>query len=115
VTDLAPRPAPTRHLLQTRRDRDEQGVVLQLFGELDLSSTPELARELAEIQDELVGRLLIDLRHLEFMDSTGLALIITAEQAARAHGQGLHLRSAPRQIQRLFELTGILDRFTFEG
>jgi anti-anti-sigma factor len=48
------------------------------------------------------------------MDSTGLALIIHAEQAARQEGISLRLRSGGPQVRRLFELTAVLGRFTFE-
>ena len=43
-----------------------------------------------------------------------LALIIHAEQAARQEGISLRLRSGGPQVRRLFELTAVLGRFTFE-
>jgi anti-sigma B factor antagonist len=114
MTDLAPRDAQSRELLRIRRIDDEHGVVLRLGGELDLASAPELERQLAEIQRHSAGRILIDLTNLEFMDSTGLALMIRAQQAAQANGRQLRLRRGSAQVQRLFELTAVLDRFTFE-
>jgi stage II sporulation protein AA (anti-sigma F factor antagonist) len=58
--------------------------------------------------------LLIDLSRLDFMDSTGLAVMIRAQRAAQANGHRLSLRHGPTHILRLFELTGLLDHFTFE-
>jgi anti-sigma B factor antagonist len=114
MTDVGPRDADPTGLLQVRRGRDEHGVVLELHGELDLGSAPELERQLAEAEAEKPGRLLIDLGNLSFMDSTGLALMLRAQQTAHDNGHQLCLRSGSPQVQRLFELTGALDRFTFE-
>ena len=48
------------------------------------------------------------------MDSTGLALMIKAQQSAEANGHRLAFRRGTSQVQRLFELSGVLERFTFE-
>jgi anti-sigma B factor antagonist len=93
---------------------DAQGTVIALEGELDLSSAPELDRRIRELDGTNPGRVLIDLRGLDFMDSTGLALMIRAQQTAERSGSGLSLRRGPAQIQRLFELTKLIDHFSFE-
>jgi anti-anti-sigma factor len=113
MTDLAPRDAEPVGSLRIRRARDEHGVVLGLSGEIDLSSAPELERELSEMENEKPGRILIDLGNVSFMDSTGLALMLRAQQTAQANGHQLCLRPGSSQVQRLFEITGALDRFTF--
>jgi anti-sigma B factor antagonist len=100
--------------LTIRRFTDDRGVILQLGGELDLESAGELDRQLEEVAATSPGRLLIDLSDLEFMDSTGLAVMVRAQRSARDNGHSLSLRPGPTQVQRLFELTGVLDRFAFE-
>jgi anti-anti-sigma factor len=114
VADLALHDGQSDGLLEIRQIRDEQRVTLELSGELDLRSAPAFTRQLAAIQRETTGEVLLDLRNLEFMDSTGLRLIIQAHFAAQASGPRLHLRLGSPQVRRLFELTGVLDRFTFE-
>ena len=99
--------------LKIERLSDDQGTVIALHGELDLESAPEVDRRL-EVDGTNPGRLLIDLRGLEFMDSTGLAVLVRAQRSARASGYRLSLRPGPPQIQRLFELTGVLEQFSFE-
>lgn len=100
--------------LTIQRLSDERGVVFQLAGELDLESAPELERQLREAAATQPDRLLIDLASLEFMDSTGLAVMVRAQRNARENGHRFSLRPGPTQVQRLFELTGVLDRFAFE-
>ena len=86
--------------------RVADGVMLALRGELDLR-TARIAEEAladAEQSHELVA---LDLRKLSFMDSTGLRLIVTAEQRARQSGHRLVIVQGPPWVQRLFEVTGI--------
>jgi anti-anti-sigma factor len=101
--------------LTIQRIADDRGVILQLAGELDLESAPELDRQLQELAAARPEHVLIDLSALEFMDSSGLAVMVRAQRSAREHGHRLALRPGPTQVQRLFELTGMLQRFTFEG
>jgi anti-anti-sigma factor len=102
------------NLLKVHSFSDGQDVVLELRGELDISTVPELERQLVEVERENPRRIIIDLSQLGFMDSTGLALIIRAADAAERHGRQLRLRRGSRQVRRLFEVAGITDHFTFE-
>jgi anti-anti-sigma factor len=99
--------------LSIRRADDGQGVVLTLVGELDLDTTPELDDHLREATRANPGRVLIDLSALDFMDSTGLGSIVRAQRFAESNGHSLALRRGQHQVQRLFELTGVMERFTF--
>ncbi|MGO9752286.1 MAG: STAS domain-containing protein [Solirubrobacteraceae bacterium] len=81
-------------------------------GELDLSSADQL-RDL--LMRELSGgkRLLLDLSALEFMDSTGLAVIVNAINSTGRSSSVLELYAELRsQPQRLMELTGVLQSLT---
>ena len=114
MTDPASRPSALQSPLQVQQVNTPGSVLIRLHGELDIGTAPELERHLSAVDYDGVETLLIDLEHVEFMDSTGLALILRAAQRAATSGYQLHLRSGPRQVQRLFALTGLLDRFTFE-
>ncbi len=115
MTELGQTEVPIPGRLEIHRSTDEHGPVVALAGDLDLGSAPRLERELQQIEGiQPGGRVLIDLRGLSFMDSTGLSLIIKAQQAAERNGQRLALRRGPHQVQRLFELTGVLDVLAFE-
>lgn len=93
---------------------DAQGVALRLEGELDLETSVEFDRRLAAIDQAQIRRLLIDLGGVTFMDSRGLSSIVRAHQSAEANGHILVVRRGSNQVQRLFVLTGIDERLTFE-
>jgi anti-sigma B factor antagonist len=59
-------------------------------------------------------RLTLDLSGLTFMDSTGLGLVLSAQQLCRASGAEFALVPGPTQVQSVFEVTGLLDRLPFE-
>jgi anti-sigma B factor antagonist len=93
---------------------DPRGVVLALSGELDLSSAPELERALEEAGAQPVGRLILDLAELRFMDSTGVSVLVRAKQEAEAHGGVIAVRAPNGQVRRLLELVGLLERLEVE-
>lgn len=93
--------------------RSENGApLLSVAGELDLASGPTLERELEVAFDGNPGLVILDLRQLEFMDSTGLSVLIRAHNTAQAQGQRLGIVGGSRQVRRLLNLTGVADRLT---
>ncbi len=88
----------------------DRATVLATSGELDLASGPELEAELERVNEsELI---IVDLRRLEFIDSTGLSVLVKANQRAQDAGRRFALVNGGSQIQRLLSLTGIADRLT---
>jgi anti-sigma B factor antagonist len=85
-------------------------ALLAISGELDIASAPELARALNEIRPEQTKLVVVDLRELEFMDSTGLSIIVRAHQRLSEQDCELTLVKGPPQVQRLLDLTGVADR-----
>ena len=96
--------------LQIATDASPERLLLSLSGELDIASAPLLERAVEAVDRPLV----INLAEVTFMDSTGLRALLLARQQAQSGGQELSLRPGPRQVQRVFELSGTLDRFQFE-
>lgn len=78
-------------------------------GELDLSTAPELEGPLEEVLDSGEGSLLIDLTQCEFIDSTGIALIVRAWQRLDSgeNGRALVICSQNDQVRRVLEITGL--------
>jgi len=88
----------------------EQGIrAISVRGELDLSTAPELEGPLEETLESGEGSVLIDLSQCEFIDSTGIALIVRAWQRLNSgeNGRVLVLCSHNAQVRRVLEITGI--------
>jgi anti-sigma B factor antagonist len=92
--------------------RHGRSAVIAVSGELDLASGPELESELSRISGPATELLVIDLRSLDFMDSTGLSILLQTHQRLTAEGCLLGLVRGTAQVQRLFDLTGVSDRIT---
>jgi anti-sigma B factor antagonist len=100
--------------LQVELDQlDSERVCVRVAGELDLATAEGLSSRLAEILTR-ARTVVLDLGELQFMDSTGLAAIITALRQASDNGAELAIASPlPPQPQRLLELTGVVERLSF--
>ncbi|MDQ6817818.1 MAG: STAS domain-containing protein [Actinomycetota bacterium] len=96
--------------LHARSEADAR--VLTLGGELDLAACPELEEELDQALRSQVSLVLVDLRELDFMDSTGLSALVRAHQRAEQNGQRFVLVNGSHQVQRLLSLTGMEKRMT---
>lgn len=90
--------------------RDDRAVVIALSGELDLASSPALEEELQRAGASQAANVIVDLRELDFMDSTGLSVLVRAHQRAQDGQQRLVLVRGSQQVQRLLSLTGVSDR-----
>jgi anti-sigma B factor antagonist len=87
--------------------------VITLGGELDLASSAALEEELERTVASGTEGVVVDLRELEFMDSTGLSTLVKAHQSAEEHGKQFGVVRGPAQVQRLLSLTGVEDRLRF--
>lgn len=76
-------------------------------GELDIATTPQLERAIADATGGTAAELVLDLRELTFMDSTGLRALAQANVNAEAAGTSLSIWRGPRQIERVLEISGL--------
>ena len=88
---------------------EDHAVVISVSGELDLATSPALEQELERASSSATV-VIVDLRQLEFMDSTGLSVLVKAHQKAEELGQSFALVRGPQQVERLLSLTGVADR-----
>ena len=83
------------------------GLVVTPVGELDIATVERMRN--AYVEREPGQALTLDLTCLEFMDTSGIQVIVEAYRAAREEGFDLSIIPAQPDIQRVFELAG-LDR-----
>jgi len=88
-------------------------VRVKLAGELDISSAGELEGELKRIEGRNPEAVVLDLSEVRFMDSTGLRVIVTADDRARKGGWRLSVVPGPEAVQRVFRITRLEERIDF--
>ncbi len=81
-------------------------VVLCLHGELDLASAPLLQQEIESAGAD-AGMIVLDLKELQFIDSTGLRIVLAANERSQERGQEFALTRGSQQVQRLLSITGV--------
>lgn len=90
----------------------DRAITLAVSGELDLVSSPALERAMEEQAQSDLDLVVIDMRRLAFMDSTGLHTVLRIQHGAHDAGCRFALVRGPDQVQRLFELTGLAETLT---
>ena len=99
--------------LTIRRATNGSETRIELHGELDLAGGDALEREVDGGEEGQPGHLVIDLRGLTFIDSSGIASLIHAVQSARDAGTDIALIQGPGPIKEMFEMTGLLGLLPF--
>jgi anti-anti-sigma factor len=95
--------------LQVEAKGGQDRIVLRLKGELDLASVPLLQRELEAVDLKPASMVLLDLRELQFMDSTGLRAILAAHARAEERGYDFAVTRGSDQVQRLLGITRVSE------
>ena len=96
--------------LSIETSRDGPAAVLALGGELDLAGATTLEQELDRLDADAV---VLDLRGLAFMDSSGLRAIAVRAQRAQDRGRRFALVPGKAQIMRVFDITRMRERLDF--
>lgn len=88
-------------------DGDGGSVVVRLQGELDMATAPALSRALDTALDGRPSALRLDLSDLEFVDSTGIRVLITACRRAGGQACSFSLCAPRRPVLKALRLTGV--------
>ena len=91
-------------------------VTLEVAGELDLASSPQLGSAVREACERRPATLVVDIRCVSFIDSTGLRALVEAQLVCKECGSGLEVvvGESPSQ-RRLLEITGLLENLPVRG
>ena len=93
--------------IDVRREPDR--VVIVLGGELDMASAPLLQRAIEGADLSENGMVVLDLQDLQFIDSTGLRVILAARKLCGERGQELAITHSSQQVERLLSVTGVSE------
>jgi anti-sigma B factor antagonist len=87
--------------------------VLELRGELDTSSAHAFEEAAARVRALGANELLLDISGVEFIDSNGLRSILAVKAACEEHACAFTVTHGSEQVDRVFELTRLLERLPF--
>jgi len=99
-------PAPAFRVAIVHANR---GTTLDIAGEVDMATAPELGARLEAVIDASTGEVTLDVTEVQFLDSTGLIVLVTAHRRLGAAGRRLIVRNPSAQLDRVFELSGVAD------
>lgn len=100
-----------RKEIEERKDK----TITKLFGELDIYVSSEFKEEMLEILEKTKDHLYLDLKDLEYIDSTGLGALIALVKAAGEKDKKVYLKDVNERIRKLFKITALEDMFIFVG
>jgi anti-anti-sigma factor len=91
----------------------EGGVwVVQVKGEIDLASAPELQRVLEEVARSHPSRVLLELDDVGFLDSSGLRVLVRAQRELESAGSVLVIDGVSAAARTVLEVSGLLEAFS---
>lgn len=95
-------------LLQATTREEADWTVVEVTGQLDVATAPQLRQVLLEAQYGGPSRVLVDVAGIEFVDSFGLGVLIGAHKRARSHEDAVLVLARPSErFAHLLELTGL--------
>jgi anti-anti-sigma factor len=97
-----------------RSERREDGELILVGGEMDLSTSAMVDREVRRAEASDAENIVLDLDQLEFLDASGVQMLLDASARSKTDGDRLRItRASAPQVQRVIELTGVGDMLPF--
>jgi anti-sigma B factor antagonist len=99
--------------INVRKVNDKVAVV-NFSGEMDLYSTPAAKEKLTELMDAGTFNIVVNMKHTMYIDSTALGMLVGAFKRARENNGELRLVSPSDRVQKLLELTRLVNVFSID-
>lgn len=87
-------------------------TIVSVGGEIDVYTAPKLRDVISELVAEGNYRLIIDLEKVDFLDSTGLGVLVGGLKKARVHDGSVELICSQERLLKIFRITGLAKVFT---
>ncbi len=95
--------------LNHRKEGDH--TVLEVGGEVDVYTAPKLRERLVELVSDGHYKIIVDMTKVEFLDSTGLGVLVGGLKRVRSHDGSLALVCSQERILKIFRITGLTKVF----
>ncbi|HEX2088600.1 MAG TPA: STAS domain-containing protein [Actinomycetota bacterium] len=96
-------------MLDVKVSERNGAAIVALAGELDISEVPDVEKQLKAVEQRRPSALVLDLRGLNFMDSSGLRVVLEADLRSRRESRRFALIPGPEPVHRVF-LIALLDK-----
>lgn len=97
------------------REFNERIAIVELQGEMDVYTTPRAKDAMLSLVEKGYHHLIVDLRHAEYLDSTGLGMLVGTLKRVREQGGDLHLVAPSARVRRLLEITRLVNVFPIDA
>ena len=95
--------------LSTRHEGDR--TVIEVGGEIDVYTAPKLREQLVDLVNQGRYHLVVDMEAVDFLDSTGLGVLVGGLKRVRAHDGSLDLVCTQQRILKILKITGLTEVF----
>jgi anti-sigma B factor antagonist len=95
--------------LNVRKEGDH--AILEVAGEIDVYTAPKLREKLIELVSDGSHNIIVDLEKVDFLDSTGLGVLVGGLKRVRNHDGSLQLVCTQEKILKIFRITGLTKVF----
>ena len=82
-------------------------TIIHVVGEVDMATGPQLRQEIVRHVSEGSVHIVVDLQNVDFLDSTGLGILVGGVKRARSNGGDLRCSGLSSSLQEVFSLTGL--------
>ena len=100
----------------TLATREEDGrAVVAVGGEIDVYTAPKLRDQITDLVSKGSYDIVVDLEAVDFLDSTGLGVLVGGLKKVRAHDGSLELICSQERLLKIFRITGLAKVFIIHG
>jgi anti-sigma B factor antagonist len=95
---------------------ERDGVaVLSLRGEIDVYTAPRMRQAIVDLVDAGSLNIVVDMQNVDFLDSTGLGVLVEGLKRVRTRGGNLSIVITQDKILKIFDITGLNKAFPIHG
>jgi anti-anti-sigma factor len=105
---------PSGEKFHVEIEPDRQRVIVRPVGDVDLASATDVELPLFELLDRGFAHVVVDLRRVTFLDSSGIRMLVNAHKHAEQLGARVSVRLGGEASRRALEITGMLDYLDIE-
>jgi anti-sigma B factor antagonist len=92
--------------------QDDEFTVIEVTGEIDIDTAPQLRDVVAQVTDAGADRLVFDLTHVTFVDSIGLGVFVLARKKMLLRRGSVGIVAPTRRLIAIFKISGLDELFT---